>query len=71
MMERWDWVIVTLQTVAKARRDENEIEIIPYQGDYAVDLVIYACLHFCEFLILGLFTKLRIREFSFFFSSAI
>ena len=35
-----------------------------------VDLVIFACLHFREFLILGLFTKFRIREFSFFFSTA-
>ena len=30
-----------------------------------VDLVIFACLNFREFLILGLFTKFRIREFSF------
>ena len=36
-----------------------------------VDLVIFTCLNFREFLILGLFMKLRIREFSFFFSSAI
>ena len=36
-----------------------------------VDLVIFACLNFRKFLILGLFTKFRIREFSFFFSSAI
>ena len=34
-----------------------------------VDLVIFACLNFREFLIWGLFTKFRIREF--FFSSAI
>ena len=34
------------------------------------DLVIFACLNFREFPILGLFTKFRIREFSFFFSSA-
>ena len=31
---------------------------------YAVDLVIFACLNFCEFLILGLLTKFRIRKFS-------
>ena len=36
-----------------------------------VDLVIFACYNFREFLILGLFTKLRIHEFSFFISSAI
>ena len=38
---------------------------------YTVDLVIFACLNFREFLILGLFTKFRIREFTFFFSNAI
>ena len=38
---------------------------------YTVDLVILSCLNFREFLILGLFTKLRIHEFSFFFSDAI
>ena len=36
-----------------------------------VDLVFFACLNFCEFLILGLITKFRICEFSLFFSSAI
>ena len=36
-----------------------------------VDLVIVACLNFREFLILGLFTKFKIREFSFSFCSAI
>ena len=36
---------------------------------YTVDLVIFACLNFREFLILGLFTKLWIRRY--FFSSAI
>ena len=36
-----------------------------------VDLVIFACLNFREFLILRLFTKFRIREFSFFSSSSI
>ena len=35
---------------------------------YTVDLVIFACLHF---LILGLFTKFRVGEFSCSFSSAI
>ena len=35
-----------------------------------VDPVIFASLNFREFLILGLFTKFRIREFSFFCSSA-
>ena len=35
-----------------------------------VDLVIFACLNFREFLILWFFTKFRISEFSFFFSSA-
>ena len=38
---------------------------------YTIDLVIFACLNFHEFPILGLLTKFRIREFSFFFSSAI
>ena len=38
---------------------------------YTVDLVIFASLIFREFQILGLFTKFIIREFSFFFSSAI
>ena len=33
-------------------------------------MVIFGCSNFREFLILGLFTKIRIREFSFFFSSA-
>ena len=36
-----------------------------------VDLVIFAYSNFRGFLILRLFTKFRIREFSFFFSSAI
>ena len=36
-----------------------------------VDLVICACLNFCEFLILGLLTKFRIREFSFFISTVV
>ena len=36
-----------------------------------VDLIIFACLNFPEFSILGLFTKFRIREFSIFFISAI
>ena len=36
-----------------------------------VDLAIFACLNFREFLILGLFTNFRIREFSFLLSSAI
>ena len=44
-------------------------ERVEYQ--YSVDLVIFACLNFREFMILGLFTKFRIREFSIFFSSAI
>ena len=35
------------------------------------DMVIFACLNFREFLISGFFTKFRIREFSFLFSSAI
>ena len=38
---------------------------------YTVDLVIFACLNFREFLFLRLFTKFRIRDCSFFFSSAI
>ena len=33
---------------------------------YTVDLVIFACFIFREFLIFGLFTMFRIREFSFF-----
>ena len=39
--------------------------------DNTVDLVNFAGLNFREFPILGLFTKFRIREFSFFLSSAI
>ena len=38
---------------------------------YIVKLVIFVCLHFRKFLILGLFTKFRTREFSFSISSAI
>ena len=33
---------------------------------YTADLVIFVCLNFREFLLLALFTKFRIREFSFF-----
>ena len=40
-----------------------------FVSSYTVDLVILACLNFREFMILGLFTKFRIREFLFFFSS--
>ena len=32
---------------------------------YAVDLVIFACFNFREFLILGLFMNIRIRNFHF------
>ena len=38
---------------------------------YTVDMVIFACLNIREFLILGLFTKPRIRDFLFIFCSAI
>ena len=38
---------------------------------HTVDLVIFACLNYREFFILGLFAKVRIRELSFFSSSAI
>ena len=38
---------------------------------YTVDLVIFVCLNFREFLILVLFTEFRICEFSFFFGSTI
>ena len=41
------------------------------QEIYTVDLVIFSCLNFREFIILGLFTKSRIRQFSLFFSSSI
>ena len=51
---------------------------IPHIGDdsdnplvYTVDLVIFVCFNFRKFLILRLFTKFRIREFSFLFSGAI
>ena len=40
-------------------------------NDNIVDLVIFSCLNFREFLFLGHFTKFRIREFSFFLSIAI
>ena len=42
-----------------------------HRANYTVDLVIYARLNFREFLILELFTKFIIREFSFFLSSSI
>ena len=38
---------------------------------HTVDLVIFTCLNFREFLILGHFTKIRIRELSFFISSVV
>ena len=49
---------------------------MPYSTDdhpflITVHLVIFAVIIFCEFLIVGLFTKIRICEFSFFFGSAI
>ena len=43
----------------------------PFNMRNTVDLLFFACSNFREFLILGLFSKFRIREFSFFFSSAI
>ena len=46
-------------------------QYIEFTTQYTVDLVILACLNFRESLIMGLFTKIRIREFSFFFSSSI
>ena len=45
--------------------------IIGHMINYTVDLVIFVCLTFREFPISGLFTKFRIREFTFFFSCAI
>ena len=45
--------------------------IIGYKRNYTVNLVIFTCLNFREFLILGLFTKFRIREFIFSVRSAI
>ena len=36
------------------------------RNNNTVYLVIFACLNLREFLILGLFTKFRIQEFSFF-----
>ena len=42
------------------------------KNDYkltTVDLVIFACVNFQDFPILGLFTKFRIRDLAFFFSS--
>ena len=53
-------------------RPNHNYRILPttfvmYDCD-AVDQVIFACSNFREFLILVLFTKLRICEFSFFFS---
>ena len=52
-------------------RPTNNTLFEKHTVDHTVDLVIFARLHFREFLFLGLFTKLRIREFSFFFTSAI
>ena len=40
-------------------------------GFHTIDLVIFACLNFRKFPIFLLFTKFRIRDFSFFFSKAI
>ena len=44
----------------------------PWDVHYnTVHLVIFACSNFREFPMLGLFTKFKILEFSFIFSSAI
>ena len=55
----------------QTRSDHRGIVPAIQEYDTSVDLVIFACSNFREFLILGLFTKFTIREFSFFFSSAI
>ena len=47
----------------------HEFSCVDHQ--YTIDHVIFACLNFHEFLILEFFTKIRIREFSFFLISAI
>ena len=55
----------------QTRSDHRRI-VPAIQGyDTTVYLVIFACSNIREFLILGLFTKFRIREFSFFFRSDI
>ena len=43
----------------------------PKIKSYTVDLVIFAFFNFLEFSFLGLFTKLGIREFPFYFRSTI
>ena len=48
-----------------------QIQIIASKNIYTVGPLIFACLNFRNFFILGLFTKYRNLEFSFFFSSAI
>ena len=57
--------------VLLTRKSERIINIRFARLPYTVDLVIFGCLNFREFLILGLFTKFRIIEFSFFFSNVI
>ena len=50
---------------------ENDCENVQHRKHYniskTVGLIIFKCLNFREFLILGLFTNIRIHEFSFFF----
>ena len=50
--------------------DKTNDKLLGKAKQYTVDMVIFTCLNFHEFPILRLFTKFRIREFSFFFSSA-
>ena len=55
----------------QTRSDHKRIVPAIQEYDTTVYLVIFACSNICKFLILELFTKFRIREFSFFFRSDI
>ena len=59
----------TFMMISNFQRCKGYFVILIYLG-ITVDLVIFACLNFREFLILGLFPKFRIREFSSFLNSA-
>ena len=47
------------------------LTVTEIKSTYTVDLVIFMCLNFREFLIWGSFTKFRIPKLSFFFSAII
>ena len=55
----------------QTRSDHRRIVTGIQEYNTTVDLVIFACSNFREFLILGLFSFTKFRIFSFFFSSSI